>query len=178
VTALDPGGRGLVPEQFLDEHGFPPPARDFLQEANELPPIAHRTSLVLVDDSGDLRALYRFSLDRTDDFEVVGEATDGLEGLIAAQTHQPDLVLLDISMPVMDGLQALPLIVDTCPETAVVMLTGHGISSGLPQKTAALGAAGYILKGTPMRAVLDELREILAQRSSTAVPEPRADPAP
>jgi DNA-binding NarL/FixJ family response regulator len=126
------------------------------------------TSVVLVDDSGDLRALYRFSLDRADDFEVVGEATDGLEGLVCAQAHQPDLVLLDISMPVMDGLQALPLIVETCPKTTVVMLTGHGVSSGLPQKTAALGAAGYILKGTPMSTVLDEVREIIAQGSTAA----------
>jgi DNA-binding NarL/FixJ family response regulator len=136
-----------------------------------MPPTTHPTSVVLVDDSGDLRALYRFSLDRSDDFEVVGEATDGLEGLSSAQTYQPDLVLLDISMPVMDGLQALPLIADACPETAVVMLTGHGISSGLPQKSAALGAAGYILKGTPMTAVLDELREIIAQRDAASAPD-------
>jgi DNA-binding NarL/FixJ family response regulator len=136
------------------------------QEADEMPPTPPPTSVVLVDDSGDLRALYRFSLDRAEDFEVVGEATDGLEGLVSAQAHQPDLVLLDISMPVMDGLQALPLIVETCPATTVVMLTGHGVSSGLPQKTAALGAAGYILKGTPMSAVLDEMREIIAQRST------------
>ncbi|MCW2762890.1 MAG: sensor hybrid histidine kinase [Marmoricola sp.] len=134
----------------------------------------HRTSVVVVDDSGDLRALYRLSLDQTEDFEVVGEATDGLEGLVSAQVHQPDLVLLDISMPVMDGLQALPLILATCPATTVVMLTGYGLSSGLPQKTAALGAAGYILKGTPMRAVLDELREIITQHASTAEPSPRA----
>jgi DNA-binding NarL/FixJ family response regulator len=135
----------------------------------------HRTSVVLVDDSGDLRALYRFILDRTEDFDVVAEATDGREGLVAAQTHQPDLVLLDISMPVMDGLQALPLIVDACPATTVVMLTGHGVSSGLPQKSAALGAAGYILKGTPMPAVLDELREVVAQRDSASAPQPRTE---
>ncbi len=144
-----------------------------------MPPHPHRTSVVLVDDSGDLRALYRFSLDRAEDFEVVGEATDGLEGLVSASTHQPDLVLLDISMPVMDGLQALPLILEKCPETMVVVLTGHGVSSGLPGKAEALGASGYILKGTPMAVVLDELREMLAQRAaSTPAPDPTNDPAP
>ena len=136
-----------------------------------LPMTSHRTSVVLVDDSGEVRAIYRFVLDRADDFEVVGEATDGIEGLTAARTLQPDLVLLDIAMPVMDGLQALPLILDACPATTVVMLTGYGVSSGLPQKTAVLGAAGYILKGTPMGAVLSELRAILAER--VEVPEPR-----
>ncbi len=138
-----------------------------------MPPPVRRTSVVLVDDSGELRAIYRFVLDRADDFEVVGEATDGLEGYMAARTLQPDLVLLDIAMPVMDGLQALPLILQACPETTVVMLTGYGTSSGLPQTSAALGAAGYILKGTPMTAVLDEVRAIMAQHDPA--PEPEAD---
>jgi len=134
-----------------------------------LPQPAQRTSVVLVDDSGDLRALYRFTLDRSEDFEVVAEAADGLGGVAAVRSHQPDLVLLDLSMPVMDGLQALPLILDACPATTVVMLTGYGASLGLPQLTADLGAAGYILKGTPLTAVLDELRTILDPRASAPV---------
>ena len=124
-----------------------------------------RTTVVLVDDSGDLRALYRFKIEHTEDFEVVAEAADGLDGVAAAQATQPDVVLLDIAMPVMDGLEALPLIVKGCPATAVVMLTGHGASSGLPQLAASLGAAGYILKGTPLGVALDELREVLARRA-------------
>lgn len=141
-------------------------------------PHPRRASVVLVDDSGELRALYRYSFDKTEDFDVVGEAADGLEGLVAARHYRPDLVLLDISMPFMDGLQALPLIVSTCPRTTVVMLTAHGVSSGLPQQAASLGAAGYILKGTPIAAVLEELREILAEHAPTSAPGPPTDPGP
>lgn len=137
-----------------------------------MPQTSHRTSVVLVDDSGDLRALYRFTLDRSEDFEVVAEAADGLGGVAAARSHQPDLVLLDLSMPVMDGLQALPLILEACPATTVVMLTGYGASLGLPRMTADMGAAGYILKGTPLKAVLDELRAILNPRASAPATDP------
>ena len=79
-----------------------------------------------------MRAIYRFVLDRADGFEVVGEATDGLEGLIASRRFHPDLVLLDIAMPFMDGLHALPLMLDACSATTMVMLTDYGTSSSLP----------------------------------------------
>ena len=97
---------------------------------------------------------------------------------MAAQHYQPDLVLLDISMPLMDGIPALPRIVAGCPKTTVVMLTAHGVSSGLPQKAEALGAAGYILKGTPIVAVLEELRELLAHRAPPPTPGNEPGPEP
>jgi CheY-like chemotaxis protein len=127
-----------------------------------------QVTVILVDDADDLRALYRLRMDRTDDFRVLAEAANGLEGLAAARAHNPDLVLLDISMPVMDGLQALPLIREACPATNVVMVTAHGTSTGLRERTEALGSAGYIIKGIPMAAMLEELRRIVAVVHPTA----------
>jgi DNA-binding NarL/FixJ family response regulator len=118
-------------------------------------------TVVLVDDAEAVRNLYRSRLDRSEHFQVVGEAADGQEGLMVARTHQPDLVLLDIAMPVMDGLQALPLICVACPATSVVMLTAVGNSTGLSEKTQALGSASYIIKGTPMAAMLQELLRVV-----------------
>jgi DNA-binding NarL/FixJ family response regulator len=118
-------------------------------------------SLVLVDDSEDLRLLLRMALQRDDEFQVVGEAANGEAGLAAALQCHPDVLLLDIAMPVMDGLQALPLIREACPDTIVVMLSAFGPKYGLQHQARLLGAHGYILKGARMEQVLVELREIL-----------------
>ena len=118
-------------------------------------------SLVLVDDSEDLRLLLRMAMERDGEFRVVGEAANGEAGLAAAIQCHPDVLLLDIAMPVMDGLQALPLIREACPDTIVVMLSAFGPKYGLQHQARLLGAHGYILKGARMDQVIDELRAIL-----------------
>jgi YesN/AraC family two-component response regulator len=128
--------------------------------AVETPP--HKVkSLVLVDDSEDLRILLRMAMERDEEFQVVGEAANGEAGLAAAVQCHPDVLLLDIAMPVMDGLQALPLIREQSPETIVVMLSAFGPKYGLQHQARLLGAHGYILKGARMEQVLVELRAIL-----------------
>jgi len=128
--------------------------------AAQTPPPQVR-SLVLVDDSEDLRLLLRMAMERDQEFRVVGEAANGEAGLAAAIECHPDVLLLDIAMPVMDGLQALPLIREQCPETIVVMLSAFGPKYGLQHQARLLGAHGYILKGARMEQVLVELRAIL-----------------
>lgn len=127
-------------------------------------------SVVLVDDSEDLLFLVRGALERSGQFRVVAEAADGEQGLAAAKASQPDLVLLDIAMPVMDGMQALPLIREQCPDTIVVMLSAFGDSSGMPQKAMDMGANGYIHKDGRLQALPEQLRVIaggaLAQRAA------------
>jgi DNA-binding NarL/FixJ family response regulator len=78
-------------------------------------------------------------------FDVVGEAGDGSEAIVAARRLQPDLVLLDLSMPELDGLAALPRLREAAPECEVVVLTASGTEENL---LAAIrgGAAGYLLK--------------------------------
>lgn len=127
-------------------------------------------TVVLVDDSEDLLALVCGALERTGRFEVVGEATDGEQGVAAVGDSQPDVVLLDIAMPGMDGLQALPLIRDRCPEAVIVMLSALGDVSGMPQRALSMGAHGYIHKDGRIQALPEQLsvivRGVYAERAA------------
>ena len=138
----------------------------------------HTTSVVLVDDSEDLLFLVRGALERSGYFRVVAEAADGERGVAAVTALQPDVVLLDIAMPVMDGLQALPLIREACPSTIVVMLSGFGDASGMPQKALSMGAHGYIHKDGRIQALPEQIRviaaSVIAQRAARRAREAQA----
>lgn len=113
---------------------------------------------LLADDVVDLRMCYRMVLEATGRFQVVAEAGNGAEAVAMARQYRPDLVLLDVSMPVSDGFAALPLIVADSPAAKVVMLSGFEAGALAP---AALerGAAAYIEKGiTPAKLVAELLR--------------------
>ncbi len=116
--------------------------------------------MVLVDDVDELRALVRFALERTGQFVVVAEATTGIEAIAAAEAEQPDLVLLDISMPVMDGLEALPHIREVAPRAVVVMLSGFS-EARLGAASSNAGAAAYVEKGISPAVLVDRLIEIV-----------------
>ena len=92
-------------------------------------------------------------------FDVVGEAGDGAEALELAHTLQPDLVLLDLSMPGMDGLTVLPRLRSAAPRCEVVVLTASGTEENL---LAAIrgGAAGYLLKSEPPERIIEFLRGV------------------
>ena len=87
---------------------------------------AGKVSVVLVDDSTDVRTLVRLRLESSGAFDVVGEAADGMHAIELVIRHEPQLVLLDVSTPDMDGLETLPAILAVRPDTAVVMFTGFG----------------------------------------------------
>ena len=125
--------------------------------------------MVLVDDSDDLRDLVKLALEREPDFEVVAEAGDGEAGVAAVAAHRPHLVLLDIAMPVMDGLQALTLIREESPGSIVVMLSAFSTSTGAPERAVALGAHGYIEKGGGAPALVANLRTVLSREFGISV---------
>lgn len=104
-----------------------------------------RTRVLLVDDHQLVRAGLSTLVASADDLEVVGEAPDGSAAVEAVVLHRPDVVLMDLSMPVLDGVEATRQIVDSMPETKVVVLTSF---SDRDRVTAALeaGAVGYLLK--------------------------------
>jgi DNA-binding NarL/FixJ family response regulator len=129
--------------------------------------VASPIRVVLVDDSDDLRLMVRLALEREPDFVVVAEAADGDSGLAAVAAHKPHLVLLDIAMPVMDGLQALTLIREDSPGSIVVMLSAFTGSSGAIERALSLGAHGYIEKGHGVPAMIAELRGVLAREFAT-----------
>lgn len=106
--------------------------------------------VVIADDVADLRMLLRLALERTERFSVVGEAADGAEAVEQARAHRPDLVVLDLSMPRLDGLEALPLILDASPETIVVVLSGFD-EARMGQAAVDAGATLYLEKGDILR---------------------------
>ena len=117
--------------------------------------------VLVVDDSEDLRDLIGIVIRRRPGgWDVVATAADGRQAIDAARSTQPDLVLLDIAMPVMDGMQALPLIREAVPEAVVVMLSGYPFESAGPGALAA-GAHGYLEKSDLVKSLVPRIERIL-----------------
>lgn len=114
--------------------------------------MSETTRVLLADDHAILRSGLRLLIDGQPGYEVVGEAGDGQEALNKAKQLQPDIILLDLNMPGLDGLAALPQIHQQAPNSRVLILTMHDDVSYLQQALGA-GASGYVLK----RAVDSEL---------------------
>lgn len=102
--------------------------------------------VLLVDDVADIRDSVRMILEYDERFEVVGEAADGATGLEKAAETDPDIVLLDLAMPDMDGLEALPRFAEAAPDASVVVFTGFR-EAKLGTQAKELGAQAYIEKG-------------------------------
>ncbi len=102
--------------------------------------------VLLVDDVADLRSLMRIAVERDGRFQVVGEASNGLEAIRLAESLQPDVVLLDLAMPEMDGLQAIPLIREHLGDARIVVLSGFE-SSRVARQAIETCADAYIEKG-------------------------------
>jgi DNA-binding NarL/FixJ family response regulator len=105
-------------------------------------------SRILIVDDHPLTREALSSLLRAHGFDVVGCASDGAEAIVEAGRLRPDLVLLDLSMPGLDGLTALPRLREAAPDCEVVVLTASGTEENLLQAIRA-GAAGYLLKTEP-----------------------------
>ena len=114
-------------------------------------------TVLLVDDTADIRMLFRLALDLDPRFEIFGEAVNGQEAVDACAARCPDLVLLDLMMPVMSGFEALPLLLDRCPNINVVVLSADDRQE--TQATALrLGAKAFVAKTTS----IEEVRRVLA----------------
>jgi DNA-binding NarL/FixJ family response regulator len=120
--------------------------------------------VVIADDSDDVRLLLRSQLEIDGRFAVVGEAADGSAAVDIARDLQPDLIVLDLAMPRLDGLQALPLLREAAPEARVIVLSGFDPRSVGP-KVLAAGAARCIEKGFQMR-LPDVLAEVWQEGSA------------
>ena len=118
-----------------------------------------KPSVVLVDDSKEVRAVVRRLL-LSSGFDVVGEGGDGDEAILLAFRHEPALLLLDTSMPKVDGIEALPAILALSPDTKVVMFTGFE-EPGLVARARELGAADFIEKSLHLDDLPDRLMRAL-----------------
>ncbi len=121
--------------------------------------------IVLVDDNIPERRLLAHTLDDLPEFMVVGEAGSGEEGVAVATRHQPDVLLLDLSMPGVDGVQALPHILEATPDTRVVILSGF-ISEGVSKMVLASGASGCLDKNSGVDRLPAELLRLLRHSGS------------
>ena len=117
--------------------------------------------ILLVDDHSLFRSGIRLLLQRHSDFEVVGEAADGVDGVKRARELKPDIVLLDLHMPGLSGLEAIQLILQDTPTCQVILLT---VSEDAEDLAIALrnGAAGYLLKNIDADYLLNALRRAVA----------------
>ncbi len=115
--------------------------------------------VLLVDDHELVRQGIAAMLSKADDVQVVGEARTGREAIEAARKELPDVVLMDVRMPDMDGLEATRRIKEERPRTAVVMVTMHDNPAYLKEAVRA-GAAGYLLKDVAKDELIDAIRQV------------------
>ncbi|MES2148425.1 MAG: response regulator [Pseudomonadota bacterium] len=124
-------------------------------------------SVLLVDDHSLFRSGIRSLLQRHPEFNVVGEAADGVEGIKRAQQLQPDVVLLDLNMPGMSGVETLQLMRQDCPHTAILMLTVSEDASDLSVAMRA-GACGYLIKNIETDTLVRGIRRAAAGETVVA----------
>ena len=120
----------------------------------------NRYRVLIVDDAADLRLMLRLQLEGSGQFEVVGEAEDGAEGIELARERQPDLILLDIAMPVRDGFEALPTLRTESPNSRIIILSSFQ-EAQLGRKALDLGAAAYLEKTVAPDELADRLVELM-----------------
>lgn len=123
-----------------------------------------KPTVLLVDDDPDVRGVIRALLADDGGFEVVGQAPDGPLGISLATHLHPDVVLLDLAMPVMDGLSVLPEIRRQAPETRVIVLSAFGTDRTVRAAMAG-GAAAFVHKGAELAdELISVLHEVMAAR--------------
>lgn len=124
--------------------------------------------VVIIDDTEELRALIQIILERSAEFHVVGQAENGERGIEVVAACRPDLVLLDVAMPVLDGLQALPGIRQASPSSCVVMLSAyaHFVADASARRA---GAFTYVEKADLVSGLVPRLVNILGEFRGEAI---------
>jgi len=113
--------------------------------------------VLVCDDSDAFRALLRYTLQEDLGIEVVGEAADGMAAIDEAERLQPDVVLLDLTMPILDGMDAIPVMLERAPAARVVALSGWG-ADRMQQAALDQGAIAYVEKSDDVQAIRDAVR--------------------
>jgi DNA-binding NarL/FixJ family response regulator len=113
--------------------------------------------VLVCDDVEAFRALMRYTLQEDPGIEVVGEAADGIAAIDAAERLQPDVVLLDLTMPVLDGIDAIPAMLERAPGTRVVALSGWG-ADRMAEAALEQGAVAYVEKTHDVQAIRAAVR--------------------
>jgi len=123
-----------------------------------------RIRILLADDHNVLREGMRLLLERQPGFEVVGEASDGRETIVLVEDQQPDVVIMDIAMPNLNGIEATRRITERCPRVGVVILSMHHDESYVIRSLKA-GARAYILKDALKTELVAAIQAVAQGRS-------------
>ena len=119
----------------------------------------NRITVLLADDNGAVRGEFRKILELEDDLEVVGEAKNGQQAVDMVKKLHPALVLMDVTMPLLNGLQATCQILKAFPATKVLMLSAHSEEAYIVEAVNS-GAMGYLIKHTSADTVCGAIREV------------------
>lgn len=122
---------------------------------------AELPTVFLCDDVPEVRALLRFGLEETGELRVIGEADEPVSGVEQAAELQPDAVILDLSMPLMDGLTALPKFRKVAPRAKIVIFSGFLEDSQHTQAGDGEGADAYMSKDAPLDRLRSRILELL-----------------
>ena len=115
--------------------------------------------ILLVDDHPLIRQSIRALLKKATDMEIVGEAQDGYDAIKQVENLRPDLIIMDISMPRLDGISATKRILDADGQTQVLVLSMH-TNEVLAQQALRMGARGYLLKSTISEELIPAIRQV------------------
>jgi DNA-binding NarL/FixJ family response regulator len=121
---------------------------------------ASPAQLLIADDHALIRELWRDMFSKEPDLEVIGEAEDGQEAVEFSRLNCPDLILMDIRMPRMNGFEATRTIKEECPATCVLVITAQE-GSYYRREAIRAGAADCLLKDAPKQQLLDAVRKAL-----------------
>jgi two-component system invasion response regulator UvrY len=124
--------------------------------------------VLICDDVDAMRVLLDVVVGLREGFRVVGQARDGNEAVSEAERLQPDVILLDLSMPHRSGLDALPEIKRVAPDAEVIVLSGF-VASMIAADVLALGAARFVEKGADPELIIAAIEEVVANRISLVV---------
>jgi DNA-binding NarL/FixJ family response regulator len=124
------------------------------------PPSTYPARLLIVDDHDLLRESMRLMLESEPDLQVVDEAKDGQEAIELCRLHRPDLVVMDVRMPRMNGFEATRKIKEERWATRVLIVSAYA-NNGFVSEAKRVGAEGYVLKLAPLREILQAVREAL-----------------
>ena len=116
--------------------------------------------VLLADDLKQIRAVLRRALERDGRFTIVGEATDGVEAVEMARTLRPDALVLDLGMPRMDGVTAIPQILESTPSTKIVVLSGF---IEMAPDVLRAGAHGFFEKTAPPQELAATIADLVAR---------------
>ena len=120
--------------------------------------------VLIVDDTSVMRDALSLFVGQWPEFEVAGTACNGAEGVLAAQTLRPDVVLMDLRMPELDGIEATRELRRLTPEIVVVMLSAYGDQT-LVDEAMDAGAMGFLHKGSPPQQLRNAIKSAVDQRT-------------